>query len=152
MFNIEFEYFKSVAKIASEALNTMSLIWEQMQFNGTEPQSLAFGNEAYPFEESFDEVSSRFAYWLETLEEEPKEEIGEPETAEEEKPTLCNYTEAIAFASYKLRTAIQDVLNAVGDCYEITEEVSDKQNIELDTATNHIIYAVADTIAEYLDF
>lgn len=84
MFNIEFEYFKSVAKIASEALNTMSLIWEQMQFNGTEPQSLTFGNEAYPFEASFDEVSSRFAYWLETLEEEPKEEA-------EEEPPYCGY-------------------------------------------------------------
>lgn len=80
------------------------------------------------------------------------EETAEPETAEAKKPILCNYTEAIAFVSYKLRTAIQDTLNAVDDCYEITEAITDKQNTELDTATNHIIYAVADTIAEYLDF
>lgn len=68
MFNIEYEYFKSTAKIASEALNTMSLIWEQMQFNGTEPKSLEFDNKAYPFNDSFDDVASRFAYWIESLE------------------------------------------------------------------------------------
>lgn len=30
MFNIEMEYMKSYAKIASEALMSMALVWEQM--------------------------------------------------------------------------------------------------------------------------
>ena len=53
MFNIEMEYMKSYAKIAAEALYSMSLVWEQMQFNDTEPDIL---NIDYPFNESFDEV------------------------------------------------------------------------------------------------
>ena len=68
MFNIEYEYFKGYAKIAKDALNNMALVWEQMQFNDTEPESLQFGNINYPFDESFDDVVSRFAYWVDTLE------------------------------------------------------------------------------------
>lgn len=30
MFNIEMEYMKLYAKIASEAINSMALVWEQM--------------------------------------------------------------------------------------------------------------------------
>ena len=33
MFNIEMEYMKSYAEIASKALMAMALVWEQMQFN-----------------------------------------------------------------------------------------------------------------------
>lgn len=67
MFNIEMEYFKGYAKIAKEALNNMSLVWEQMQYNGTEPKALDFPNN-YPFNKSFDEVVSDFSYWIESLE------------------------------------------------------------------------------------
>ena len=67
MFNIEYEYFKGYAKIAKEALNSMALVWEQMQSNDTEPDSLNFPKD-YPFNESFDDVASRFSYWIDTLE------------------------------------------------------------------------------------
>ena len=68
MFNIEYEYFKGYAKIAKDALNNMALVWEQMQFNDTEPKCLDFDNLDYPFNESFDDVASRFAYWIDSLE------------------------------------------------------------------------------------
>ena len=61
MFNIEMEYMKSYAKIAAEALYSMSLVWEQMQFNDTEPDIL---NIDYPFNESFDEVVYNFSEWI----------------------------------------------------------------------------------------
>ena len=61
MFNIEMEYMKSYAKIANETLSAMSLVWEQMQFNNTEPEYLA---ENYPFDKSFDEFVSEFSQWV----------------------------------------------------------------------------------------
>ena len=61
MFNIEMEYMKSYAKIASEAINSMALVWEQMQFNGTEPSYLA---EDYPINKSFDEFAFEFSEWV----------------------------------------------------------------------------------------
>lgn len=61
MFNIEMEYMKSYAKIASEALNSMALVWEQMQFNDTEPSCLA---ENYPLDKSFDEFAFEFSEWI----------------------------------------------------------------------------------------
>lgn len=67
MFNIEYEYFKGYARIAKAALNNMSLVWEQMQNNGTEPDSLNFPID-YPFDESFDDVACRFAEWVECME------------------------------------------------------------------------------------
>lgn len=62
MFNIEMEYMKSYAKIASEALMSMALVWEQMQFNETEPEFLA---ENYPLDKSFDEFAFEFLSWVE---------------------------------------------------------------------------------------
>lgn len=67
MFNIEMEYFKGYATIAKEAINNMALVWEQMQFNDTEPKSLQF-NDDYPLAVSFDEFASCFAEWVESLE------------------------------------------------------------------------------------
>ena len=61
MFNIEMEYMKSYAKIASEALMSMALVWEQMQFNETEPEFLA---ENYPLDKSFDEFAFEFSEWV----------------------------------------------------------------------------------------
>ena len=61
MFNIEMEYMKSYAKIASEALNSMALVWEQMQFNDTEPSYLS---ENYPLDKSFDEFAFEFSEWV----------------------------------------------------------------------------------------
>ena len=61
MFNIEMEYMKSYAKIASEALNSMAVVWEQMQFNDTEPSILW---EDYPIEKSFDEFAFDFSEWI----------------------------------------------------------------------------------------
>ena len=61
MFNIEMEYMKSYAKIASEAINSMALVWEQMQFNGTEPSILS---EDYPIDKSFDEFAFEFSEWV----------------------------------------------------------------------------------------
>lgn len=68
MFNIEYEYFKGYARIAKEAINNMALVWEQMQFNNTEPNALQFNNNDYPFGISFDDVASRFSYWIDSLE------------------------------------------------------------------------------------
>lgn len=62
MFNIEMEYMKSYAKIASEALMSMSLVWEHMQFNKTEPEILA---ENYPLDKSFDKFAFEFLSWVE---------------------------------------------------------------------------------------
>ena len=61
MFNIEMEYMKSYAKIANEALDSMALVWEQMQFNDIEPSCLA---ENYPFNKSFDEFVFEFSEWI----------------------------------------------------------------------------------------
>lgn len=61
MFNIEMEYMKSYAKIASEAINSMALVWEQMQFNDTEPSCLAVD---YPIDKSFDEFAFEFSEWV----------------------------------------------------------------------------------------
>lgn len=61
MFNIEMEYLKSYAKIAGEALSSMALVWEQMQFNNTEPSILA---EDYPIDKSFDEFVFEFNEWI----------------------------------------------------------------------------------------
>lgn len=63
MINMEYEYFKSLAKIASEALDTMAILWEQMQYNGTEPDTLDFP-ESYPFDKSFDDIAEAFNYWV----------------------------------------------------------------------------------------
>ena len=62
MFNIEMEYMKSYSKIASEAITAMALVWEQMQFNNTEPSCLA---EDYPIDKSFDEFAFEFLSWVE---------------------------------------------------------------------------------------
>ena len=62
MFNIEMEYMKSYAEIASKALMAMALVWEQMQFNETEPEESA---ENYPFDKSFDEFAFEFLSWVE---------------------------------------------------------------------------------------
>ena len=61
MFNVEMEYMKSYAKIASEAINSMALVWEQMQFNDTEPSCLA---KDYPIDKSFDEFAFEFSEWV----------------------------------------------------------------------------------------
>lgn len=61
MFNIEMEYMKAYAKIASEAIMAMALVWEQMQFNKTEPEILA---ENYPLDKSFDEFAFEFSEWI----------------------------------------------------------------------------------------
>ena len=115
MFNIEYEYFKSVAKIASEALNTMSIIWEQMQFNGTEPKGLEFNNKNYPFNDSFDDVASRFTYWLETLEEEPTEEAEEKLPYYEEPKTECFYTGGGIWCTiYQLSGELSDYYYGIG--------------------------------------
>ena len=62
MFNIEMEYMKSYAEIASKALMAMALVWEQMQFNEIEPEFLA---ENYPLDKSFDEFAFEFLSWVE---------------------------------------------------------------------------------------
>ena len=61
MFDIEMEYMKSYAKIASEAINSIALVWEQMQFNETEPEILA---EDYPLDKLFDEFAFEFSQWI----------------------------------------------------------------------------------------
>ena len=61
MFNIEMEYMKSYAQIAINALNSMSLVWEQMQFNDTEPSILS---KNYPLNKSFDEFVFDFSEWV----------------------------------------------------------------------------------------
>lgn len=64
MFNINMEYMKSYAKIASEALISMAIVWEQLEFeNGDDP--IEIFNDYYPFEKSFDEVASEFLFWVE---------------------------------------------------------------------------------------
>lgn len=61
MSNIEMEYMKAYANIASEAITAMALVWEQMQFNKTEPEILA---ENYPLDKSFDEFAFEFSQWI----------------------------------------------------------------------------------------
>lgn len=63
MFNIEMEYMKSYAKIASEALMSMALVWEQMEFKTDEPIKEFW--DCYPFDKSFDEVATEFLFWVE---------------------------------------------------------------------------------------
>ena len=63
MFNINMEYMKSVGKIASEALTTMAMLWEQMEFETENPIDELCNN--YPFEKSFDEVATEFLFWVE---------------------------------------------------------------------------------------
>lgn len=67
MINTEFEQFIRVAKVTQNLLFEMSYIWEQMQFNDTEPKILNF-NPSYPFDKSFDDVAWNFLEWVETLE------------------------------------------------------------------------------------
>lgn len=62
--NMEFEYFKSCAKIAKESLTTMALLWEQMQFNDDEPSVI---RQNYFVDESFDEFAFRFSEWVNGL-------------------------------------------------------------------------------------
>ena len=61
MFNIEMEYMKSYAKIANEALDSMALVWEQMQFDNIDDSILV---EDYPFHKSFDEFAFEFSEWV----------------------------------------------------------------------------------------
>ena len=63
MWNERMEYMKSVGKIASEALMTMAMLWEQMEFETENPIDELYNN--YPFEKSFDEVASEFLFWVE---------------------------------------------------------------------------------------
>lgn len=62
--NMEFEYFKSCAKIAKESLTTMALLWEQMQFNDDEPSVI---RQNYFADESFDEFVFKFSEWVSSL-------------------------------------------------------------------------------------
>lgn len=63
MWNERMEYMKSVGKIASEALMTMAMLWEQMEFETENPIDELCNN--YPFEKSFDEVATEFLFWVE---------------------------------------------------------------------------------------
>lgn len=63
MWNERMEYMKSVGKIASEALITMAMLWEQMEFETENPIDELYNN--YPFEKSFDEVATEFLFWVE---------------------------------------------------------------------------------------
>ena len=56
------EYFKSCAKIASESLLAMSMLWEQIEFETDEPFVEVFKN--YPCDKSFDEFVTEFAFWV----------------------------------------------------------------------------------------
>lgn len=70
--------------------------------------------------------------------------------AEEPEKPKADYTELIAVANYEIRKAINKTMNHFTDSYTVTENLSDSQAFELDIATNHITYAVADSIAETL--
>lgn len=72
------------------------------------------------------------------------------ETQEPEKPK-ADYTELIAVTNYEIRNAINKTMNHFTDSYTVTENLSDSQAFELNIATNHITYAVADSIAETLN-
>ena len=63
MWNERMEYMKSVGKIASEALMTMAMLWEQMEFETENTIDELCNN--YPFEKSFDEVATEFLFWVE---------------------------------------------------------------------------------------
>lgn len=56
------DYFKSCAKIAAESLLTMSMLWEQIEFEHDEPFEEVFDN--YPFHKSFDEMVYDFLFWI----------------------------------------------------------------------------------------
>ena len=58
------EYMKSVGRIAINALNTMAMLWEQMEFETEQPiEKLC---EDYPFDKSFDDVVYEFASWVDS--------------------------------------------------------------------------------------
>lgn len=63
MWNERMEYMKSVGKITSEALMTMAMLWEQMEFETENPIDELCNN--YPFKKSFDEVATEFLFWVE---------------------------------------------------------------------------------------
>ena len=62
MWNERTEYMKSVGKIAVNALNTMVMLWEQMEFETEEPIEVLCEN--YPIEKSFDEFVFEFSEWV----------------------------------------------------------------------------------------
>jgi hypothetical protein len=62
MWNERAEYMKSVGKIAVNALTTMVILWEQMEFETEKPIEEFIEN--YPFDKSFDEIVFAFSEWV----------------------------------------------------------------------------------------
>ena len=62
MWNGRTEYLKDVSKTAVIALNTMLLLWEQMEFETK--NSIAELCEDYPLDKSFDEFVFEFSEWV----------------------------------------------------------------------------------------
>ena len=57
------EYFKSYAKIAKDALVSMNMLWEQIEFEDDKPFTEVFDD--YPIDKSFDEFVTDFSFWIE---------------------------------------------------------------------------------------
>lgn len=143
MYNHDFETFKSLARIASETLDTMSLIWEKMQRECTEPEILTNGGGAhYPVDMSFDEFAETFNFWANEIidYDEPKKPIIKTE---------CIYTgggiwiaiKRVNDIYYTVDTENMDIDDACINCFDRTKEDRVEYDMEYPCSSEGLVWS-----------